>query len=173
MVKARNQVSIVQFMKRIIYHQGNGVCNLLLRDGQETINHAFNAYPGVTKYYTEKHNMVVDRLEKAIKMLSHMIVKIEILNINIVESRFIGNLKKDKSQIRPDIWHWIDKVETSHLIPERIIRLYLVELKISWERIYGDKINHSRINTLENCRRANINKYSRADEILRLYIEYF
>jgi hypothetical protein len=65
--------------------------------------------------------MVAYRLEKAIKILSHMIVKIEILNINIEESRFTGNLKKDKSQIRPDIWYWIDKVESSHLIPERII----------------------------------------------------
>jgi hypothetical protein len=75
--------------------------------------------------------MVVDRLEKAIEMVCHMRVKIEKSNINIVELRLTEKGEEDRSQIRPDIWCWIDKVETLYLIPERIIKLYLIKLKIS------------------------------------------
>jgi hypothetical protein len=67
-VKARNQALVTPFLKHLLFHEGNGICRICQRDRQDTIYHILNACPKLTGYYTERHNMVVNKLEEAINL---------------------------------------------------------------------------------------------------------
>jgi hypothetical protein len=98
-----------------------------------------NARGKMTGFYTQRHEAVVDRLEEAINMLlkpSGEIFKNKIVRI---DGEFTKNGKAIKSQIRPGIWFWNEEVDQKGLIPEKVLRLHLIEVKVPWRAVYKNE----------------------------------
>jgi hypothetical protein len=131
-VKARYQALVTPFLKRLFFHEGNGICRICQRERQDAIYHILNACPKFTGYYTERHNMVVNKLEETINLLvpnhqenfKNKIIKID--------KECMKNDREVKSQIRPDIWFWSEHFNTKNQIPDPTLKLHLVEVKVPW-----------------------------------------
>jgi hypothetical protein len=124
-----------------------------------------NACCKMTRFYTQRHDAVVDRLEEAINMLikpSGEIFKNKIVRI---DGEFTINGKAIKSQIRPDIWFWDQEADIKGLIPEKVLRLHLIEVKVPWGGVYNVNTEEE-TNTLNKVRNYAHAKYVKAAETL-------
>jgi hypothetical protein len=117
-VKARNQALVTPFLKHLLFNEGNRVCRIWRKDRQETIHHILNVCPKYTGNYTERHNMVVKKLEEAINLLAPNHKGIFKNKIITIDKELTKNDRVVKSQIRPDIWFWSEHLNTKNQIPD-------------------------------------------------------
>jgi hypothetical protein len=101
-VKARNQALVTPFLKRLLFHEGNGICRICQRNRQDTIYHILNACPKFTGYYIERPNMVVNKLEEAINLLAPDHQEIFKNKIIKIDKEYTKNDREVRSQIRPE-----------------------------------------------------------------------
>jgi CO dehydrogenase/acetyl-CoA synthase alpha subunit len=82
--------------------------------------------------YTTRHNLIVNRLVEAIKLICRIIGEANentTVKITSIEGK---DHKPFHSQIRPDIWYWTNEA-TDDPVPEHQRILHLVEVKSCWE----------------------------------------
>jgi hypothetical protein len=164
-VKARNQALVTPFLKHLLFHEGNGVCRICPRDRPDIIYHIWNACPKFTGYYTERHNMVVSKLEEAINLLVPKHQEIYQNKIITISKELTKNDREVKSQIRPDIWFWCEHENTINLQTDATLKLHLVEVKVPWGGIYENE-DGLREDTLEKVRKEAFFKYEKAIKAL-------
>jgi hypothetical protein len=68
-----------------------------------------------------------------------------------------------KSQIRPDIWFWKEEADIKGFIPEKVLRLHLIEVKVPWGGVYNVNTEEE-TNTLNKGRNYAHAKYVKAAE---------
>jgi hypothetical protein len=112
----------------------------------------------------------VDRFEEAIIMLlkpSGEIFKNKIVRI---DGKLTKNGKAIKSQIRPDIWFWNEDADQKWLIPEKVLRLHLIEIKGPWGAIYKNE-SGGNTNTINEVRKLAFSKYNKAIDAMQPYLK--
>jgi hypothetical protein len=105
------------FMPKLIFREGNGVCGLCRKDRQDTVYHILNGFERMAGDYTTRHNLIVNRLVEAIKLNCRILGEV---NENTTVKITATEGKDDKpchSQIRPDIWYWTNEA-TDDPVPE-------------------------------------------------------
>jgi hypothetical protein len=159
-VKARNQCLMTNFMRKLIFHDGNGVYGLCRKDRQDIVYHILNGCEGMEGDYTIRHNLIVNRLVEAIKLNCRIIGEVnENTTIKITPTEG----KDDKpfhSQIRPDIWYWTNEA-TDDPVPEHQRVLHLVEVKSFWGGINEPTIDKEGEITIDNWSRDAHIKYKK------------
>jgi hypothetical protein len=150
-VKARNQCLMTNFMRKLIFHDGNGVCGLCPKDRQDTVYHILNECDGMAGDYTTRHNLIVNRLVEAIKLNYRIIGEVNENTTVKITSTEGKNDKPFHSQIRPDIWYWTNEA-TDDPVPEHQRILHLVEVKPCWGGVYDDTIDKEGGNTIDERR---------------------
>jgi hypothetical protein len=102
-VKTRNQYLMTNFMRKLIFHDGNGVCGLCRKDRQDTVYHILNGCERMAGDYTTRHNLIVNRLVEAIKLNCRILGEVNENTTVKIASTEGKNDKPFHSQIRPDI----------------------------------------------------------------------
>jgi hypothetical protein len=89
------------FMRRLLFRKGDGICIICNKDRQDTTYHMLNACGKMTRFYTQRHDAVMDRLEEAINMLvkpSGELFKNKIVRI---DGKFTNNGKRSNHKLDP------------------------------------------------------------------------
>jgi hypothetical protein len=170
-VKSRNQALMTPFMPKIIFNQGKGICRLCNKDRQDTTYHMLSACYKLTGYYPQRHDAVVDRLEEAIRMIKKPTGEIFRNKIVRIEGNLTTNGNSIISQIKPDLWFWSEEVDDHFPVPEKMLRLHLIEVKVPWGGIYEDE-SGGETNTFNEVRNNATRKYERAENALQKYLKY-
>jgi hypothetical protein len=168
--KARNQALVAPFLKHLLFHEGNRICRICQRDRQDTIYHIVNACQKFTGYYTERHNMVVNKLEEAINLLEPNQGEIFKNKIIKIDKELTKNDREVKSQVRAYIGFWSEHLYTKNQQPNPTLKLHLVEVKIPWGGIYEDD-NGGRVDPLEVVRKEAFAKYKKSIKMLTPYLK--
>jgi hypothetical protein len=124
----------------------------------------------MTRFYTQRHDALVDRLEEAINMLNKPSGEIFKNKIIRIDGEFTNNGKEIKSQIRTDIWFWNEVTDIKGLIPEKVLRLHLIEVKVPSGGVYNVNTEEE-TNTLNKVRNYAHAKSVKAAEALQHYLK--
>jgi hypothetical protein len=87
-----------------------------------------------------------------------------------IDGEFTKNGKTIKYQIRPDIWFWNEEADIKGLIPEKVLRLHLIEIKVPWGGMYKNE-SGGWTNTLTEGRRLAYSKYNKAIGAMQPYLK--
>jgi hypothetical protein len=127
-VKARNQSLMTNYMRKLIFREGKGICGIYQKDRQDTVYHILNECDRMCLDYIARHNLIVNRLVKAIKLnwnLKSQVHEDKHVRISQEESK---HNKPYHALVRPAIWYWTNEI-IKDLIPEQQRILHLVEVK--------------------------------------------
>jgi hypothetical protein len=105
-------------------------------------------------------------LEEAINMLLKPRGEIFKNKIVRIDGEFTRDCKAIKSQIRPDIWFWNEEADQKGLIPEKVLRLHFIEVKVPWGGVYRNE-SSGWINTINEVRKLVYEKYNTANETMQ------
>jgi hypothetical protein len=130
-VKARNQCLMTNYMRKLIFREGNLICGICQKDRQDTVNYILNGCNRMCTDYISRHKLIFDRLSEAIKLNCNLASEVfENTQVKISPKEGKNN-KPYHTLVRPDIWYWTNEY-TKDLIPEQQRILHLVEVKSCW-----------------------------------------
>jgi hypothetical protein len=165
-VKARPQYLMTNFMRKLIFGEGNGVCNLCQKDRQNKVYHILNGCNLIAGDYITRHNLIVKGISEAIKLNCNVIGTVH-ENLTVVITTSESKPEQSyRTRIRPDICSWTEKL-TEDLIPEKQRILHLVEVKSCWGEVDGETLNREGGSTIDECRRKAWRKYKDAIILLQ------
>jgi hypothetical protein len=90
-------------MRKLIFGEGNGICNLCQKDPGNIVSHILNGCNRMVGNYTARHNLIIDPLSEAIKLICNVMDAVHENETVFITTSEDKNRQSYRTRIRPDI----------------------------------------------------------------------